>query len=79
MNSQAVFGLQFILSLVAWAAIAQSLIIPWLKTKPPSEVLIWLTLALAFRHIGMVFLIFGALLIDRKSVGSFRVQVVDAR
>ena len=61
MNSQAIFGLQFILSLVAWAVIAQMLIMPWLKTKPRNEVLIWLTLPHAFRHVGMVFLVPGVI------------------
>ena len=59
MNAQAIFGLQFALSLVVWVVIAKTLLTPWLKTKPLHEVLFWLTLPHAFRHIGMVFLVPG--------------------
>ena len=59
MDTQAIFGLQFALSLVAWAVIAKTLLTPWLKTKSRNEVLFWLTLPHAFRHIGMVFLVPG--------------------
>ena len=59
MNTQAVFGLQFPLSLIAWAVIAKTLLIPWLRSKPLNEVLIWLIVPHAFRHIGMVFFVPG--------------------
>ena len=59
MNTEAIFGLQFTLSLIAWAVIAKTLVIPWLKTKPLNEVLIWLIVPHAFRHIGMVFFVPG--------------------
>jgi len=59
MDVQAIFGLQFILSLVAWGVIAAVLIAPWLAGKSPREALIWLSLPHAFRHIGMAFLVPG--------------------
>lgn len=59
MNTQAIFGLQFTLSLVAWAVIVRTLVLPWLRTKPLNEVLIWLIVPHAFRHIGMVFFVPG--------------------
>ncbi len=59
MDTQAIFGLQFILSLVVWGVIAKWLLTPWLGTKSTHEALFWLTLPHAFRHIGMVFLVPG--------------------
>ena len=59
MDTQAIFGLQFVLSLVVWGVIAKSLLVPWLGTKSVHEALFWLTLPHAFRHIGMVFLVPG--------------------
>ena len=59
MSTEAIFGLQFALSVIAWAVIAKTLLVPWLKTKPLDDGLIWLMLPHAFRHIGMVFLVPG--------------------
>lgn len=59
MNPQTIFGLQFVISLLAWAVIAKVILSPQLKHKPLSEVLIWLMLPHAFRHIGLVFLVPG--------------------
>ena len=59
MDTQAIFGLQFLLSLVVWGVIAKLLLTPWLGTKSAHEALFWLTLPHAFRHIGMVFLVPG--------------------
>ncbi len=59
MNIQAIFGLQFVLSLVVWALIAAWLLAPWLAKKSRSEALFWLTLPHAFRHVGLVFLVPG--------------------
>ncbi len=59
MDAQAIFGLQFLLSLVVWGLIAKWLLTPWLAKKPPHEALFWLTLPHAFRHVGMVFLVPG--------------------
>ncbi len=39
MDTQAIFGLQFALSLIIWAVIAKTLLTPWLKTKSRNEVL----------------------------------------
>ena len=59
MDTPAIFGLQFFLSLVVWGLIAKWLLAPWLETKSPHDALFWLTLPHAFRHIGMVFLVPG--------------------
>ncbi len=59
MDTQAIFGLQFLLSLVVWGVIAKWLLTPWLEKKSPHEALFWLSLPHAFRHIGMVFLVPG--------------------
>ncbi len=59
MDTQAIFGLQFILSLVVWGLIAKWLVAPWLAKMPQHQALFWLTLPHAFRHIGMVFLVPG--------------------
>ncbi len=59
MDTQAIFGLQFFLSLVVWGVIAKWSLTPWLAKKAPGEALFWLTLPHAFRHIGMVFLVPG--------------------
>ena len=59
MDTQAIFGLQFLLSLIVWGVIAGLLLSPWLARKPLHEALVWLSLPHAFRHIGMVFLVPG--------------------
>ena len=59
MDTQAIFGLQFFLSLVVWGVIAKWSLTPWLEKKSPHEALYWLALPHAFRHIGMVFLVPG--------------------
>jgi len=59
MDTQAIFGLQFFLSLVVWGVIAKWSLAPWLEKMSPQEALFWLTLPHAFRHIGMVFLVPG--------------------
>ena len=59
MNAQAIFGLQFALSVVAWAVIAKMIFMPRLRQQPRTEVLIWLALPHVFRHVGMVFLVPG--------------------
>ena len=59
MDTQAIFGLQFLLSIVVWSVIAKYLVSPWLETKPANEAIFWLTVPHAFRHIGMVFLVPG--------------------
>ena len=59
MSTQAIFGLQFILSLLVIALLARWLLAPWLANQSPREALFWLTLPHAFRYIGMVFLVPG--------------------
>jgi hypothetical protein len=59
MDTQAIFGLQFILSLVVWGLIAKWLVAPWLAKMSSHQALFWLALPHAFRHIGMVFLVPG--------------------
>ncbi|MEE9549935.1 MAG: hypothetical protein V3W08_06000 [Candidatus Binatia bacterium] len=59
MDMQAIFGLQFFLSLVVWGVIAKWSVTPWLEKKSQHEALFCLTLPHAFRHIGMVFLVPG--------------------
>ncbi len=59
MDIQAIFGLQFLLSLIMWSLIAKWLWAPWLDNKPTHEALLWLTIPHAFRHIGLVFLVPG--------------------
>ncbi len=59
MDVQAIFGLQFFLSLVVWGLIAKWLLAPWLEKKSPHQALFYLTLPHAFRYMGMVFLVPG--------------------
>lgn len=69
MNTQSIFLLQFLLSLLAWGAAAAFLLAPWLATRARHEALLWLTLPHAFRHIGMVFLVPGV--VDQTLPASF--------
>ena len=59
MDVEAIFGLQFLLSVVAWGLIARFLLSPWLATLTQREALLWLSVPHAFRHVGMVFLVPG--------------------
>ncbi len=59
MNTQAIFGLQFVLSLVVIGLLAKWTLNPWLENLPRRQALFWLTLPHAFRHVGMVFLVPG--------------------
>ncbi len=59
MSIDAIFGLQFLLSLLAWGVIAGFLLSPRLAKLPQHEALLWLSLPHAFRHVGMVFLVPG--------------------
>ena len=59
MDIQAIFGLQFLLSLLVWGVIAAFLLSPWLAKLPRHEALLWLSLPHAFRHVGMLFLVPG--------------------
>ncbi len=59
MEVQAIFGLQFALSLVVIGLLAKWTLSPWLKTLPERQAFFWLVVPHAFRHIGMVFLVPG--------------------
>jgi len=59
MDPQAVFGVQFLFSLVLWGLIAKWLLAPWLEKKSRHQALFYLTLPHAFRFMGMVFLVPG--------------------
>jgi len=59
MDTQAIFGLQFLLSLLVIGLLAKWTLAPWLKSQPPRRALFWLAVPHAFRHIGMVFLVPG--------------------
>ena len=57
MDIQAIFGLQFLLSIVAWSVVAGFVWSPALAQKTKHEALLLLSLPHAFRHIGMAFLV----------------------
>ena len=59
MDIQAIFGLQFVLSLFVFGLLAKWEIAPRLARLSRHEALFWLTLPHAFRHVGMVFLVPG--------------------
>ncbi|MFQ5757081.1 MAG: hypothetical protein ACE5H7_13465 [Acidiferrobacterales bacterium] len=59
MDTLAIFGLQFVMSLVVWGLIAKWLVAPWLAKMSQHQALFWLTLPHAFRYMGMVFLVPG--------------------
>ena len=59
MNPQAIFGLQFVLSVLLIALLAKWVLAPWLANQSQHEALFWLAVPHAFRHIGMVFLVPG--------------------
>ncbi len=69
MDVQAIFGLQFVMSLVVWGLIAKWLLTPWLETKSPHQALLWLILPHAFRYGGLVFLVPGV--VAQAMPGSF--------
>lgn len=59
MTPQAIFGLQFILSMVVFGLLARWILVPWLARQSQRDALFWLTVPHAFRHVGMVFLVPG--------------------
>ncbi len=69
MDTLAIFGLQFFLSLVTWGLIAKWVLAPWLEKESPHSALFWLTLPHAFRYMGMVFLVPGV--VARPLPGDF--------
>jgi len=61
MDTQAIFGLQFLLSLIIISFLLKWKVTPWLNKQSLNDALFWLTIPHAFRHIGMVFLVPGLL------------------
>ncbi len=59
MGVEAIFGLQFVMSLVVWGSLAYWLLTPWLEKKSVNDALFFLIVPHAFRHVGMVFLVPG--------------------
>ena len=59
MDQNAIFGLQFLLSLTAYALLARWYVGPWLAGKPLGEALQPLIFPHVFRHIGLSFLVPG--------------------
>jgi hypothetical protein len=57
MDTQAIFGLQFMLSLIVIGLVAKWVLAPWLSKQAQRDALFWLSIPHAFRHIGMVFLV----------------------
>jgi hypothetical protein len=56
MDTVAIFGVQFILSVIVFALISKWHVMPWLSGKPIKTALGILILPHAFRHIGLTFL-----------------------
>jgi len=61
MDVQAIFGLQFLLSLIIISFLMKWIASPWLNKQSLNQALFWLTIPHAFRHIGMSFLVPGLL------------------
>ena len=57
MDPNAIFGLQFLFSLIVFAMIATWYVRPWLATQAVTTALSILILPHAFRHIGLSFLV----------------------
>ena len=58
-DHSAIFGLQFLLSLIVYVLIAKWYVAPWLAGKPVEQALVPLIFPHAFRHIGLLFLVPG--------------------
>jgi hypothetical protein len=69
MNITDIFALQFVLSLLVFSLLATSIARPVFQRLELPEVLFWLTVPHAFRHIGMVFEVPGVVSPDMP--GSF--------
>ena len=59
LDHAAIFGLQFLLSLIVYSLIAKWYVAPWLSEKPVEQALIPLIFPHAFRHMGLLFLVPG--------------------
>jgi len=69
MDTLAIFGLQFVMSLILVSLLAKWFLAPWLKEQTQPQALFWLTLPHATRYIGMVFLVPGV--VSASIPGSF--------
>jgi hypothetical protein len=61
MSIQAIFGLQFVLSVLVFALLVKWELTPRLDKLSNQRALFWLTVPHAFRHIGLVFLVPGVI------------------
>ena len=59
MTTQAIFVLQFVLSVTMFSLVTRWVVAPWLAKQSQHDALFWLTLPHTFRYIGMVFLVPG--------------------
>ena len=59
MDQNAIFGVQFLMSVIVYALIAKWYVAPWLAGKPLEQALVPLIFPHAFRHIGLLFLVPG--------------------
>ncbi len=59
LDHTAIFGLQFLLSLIVYALIAKWYVAPWLAGKPVEQALVPLIFPHAFRHIGLFYFLPG--------------------
>ena len=57
MDTLAIFGLQFLMSLIVLSLLAKWYAAPWLAKQSTNQALIPLIIPHAFRHIGMAFLV----------------------
>jgi len=59
MDTQAIFGLQFLLSVIVFGLLARWFLAPWLRSLSQHQALFWLTLPHVFRYVGLAFLVPG--------------------
>ncbi len=59
LDHSAIFGVQFLLSLIVYALIAKWYVAPWLAGKSVEQALVPLIFPHAFRHMGLLFLVPG--------------------
>jgi hypothetical protein len=57
MDIQAIFGLQFVFSVIVYALIARWFVSPWLANREIGVALVILVLPHMFRHVGLSFLV----------------------
>ena len=59
MDTQFIFLLQFLLSIIVFSFLMKWIATPWLNKQSINTALFWLTIPHTFRHIGMSFLVPG--------------------